>query len=80
MDKSIKKYSEISRSHSVLIDNFNPFTDSTVVCERIDFLPVYRVFKRNRSNGRLVHEKFFLDSSLAFVYWSDLMSEKLELF
>lgn len=76
----IKKYSEISRSHSLIIDNFNSFTNCNVVCERIDFIPVYRVFKRDVFNPSRLHEKYFLSSSAAFSYWSDLMAEKLDIF
>lgn len=75
----IKKYSQIPCSHTTIIDNFNKFTNCCIVCESIDFYRVYRVFKRSRIDNSL-HEKYFLDSSFAFDYWSNLMSEKQELF
>lgn len=78
----IKRYSQISRSHTVLIDNFNEFTNTLNVVEKIEFLPVYRVFKRSslRESPKVIHEKYFLCSDDAFKYWSDLMKEKMELF
>ena len=80
--KELKRYSEISRSHTLLIDNYNEFTDTVNIVERIDFLPVYRVFKRSKfsDSPKVIHEKYFLRVEDAYRYWSDLMKEKLELF
>lgn len=79
---AIKRYSEISRSHTLLIDNYNEFTGTVNVVERIDFLPIYRVFKRSsvRSPEKIFHEIYFQKAEYAFRYWSDLMKEKQELF
>ena len=80
--KELKRYSDISRTHTVIIDNYNEFTDTVNIVERIDFIPVYRVFKRNnlRESPKVIHEKYFQSSEDAFKYWSDLMKEKMELF
>ena len=80
--KELKRYSEIPRAHTLLIDNYNEFTDTVNIVERIDFLPVYRVFKRNKPSEppQVIHEKYFQCSEDAFKYWSELMKEKLELF
>lgn len=78
----IKRYSQISRFHTLLIDNFNEFTNTVNIVERIEFLPIYRVFKRSspRESPKVIHEKYFLSAADAFKYWSDLMKEKTELF
>lgn len=78
----IKRYSQISRSHTILIDNFNEFTNTVNIVERIEFIPVYRVYKRSspRESPKVIHEKYFLSAADAFKYWSDLMKEKMELF
>lgn len=75
----ITRYSEVSRTHALVIDNFNSATDCCVYVERILFNPVYRVVKRSR-NGRFVHECFTLSLDEANKYFSQLMAEKLELF
>lgn len=78
----IRRYSQISRSHTVLIDNFNEFTNTVNIVEKIEFLPIYRVFKRSspRESPKVIHEKYFSNADSAFKYWSDLMKEKMELF
>lgn len=80
--KDLKRYSDISRAHTLLIDNYNEFTDTVNIVERIDFLPVYRVFKRSKPSdfAKVIHEKYFQCADDAFKYWSELMNEKLELF
>lgn len=80
--KELKRYSDISRAHTLLIDNYNEFTDTVNIVERIDFLPVYRVFKRSKPSDspKVIHEKYFLCADDAFKYWSELMKEKLEIF
>lgn len=75
----IKRYSEVSQSHSILIDNYNPDTDSLVFIDRVELIPFFRVCKRSRQNN-FFHEKFFLDELSANKYFSQLMGEKLELF
>lgn len=78
----IKKYSQIPHFHIVLIDNYNEFTNSVNIVEKIEFAPVFRVFKRSKpsESPKVIHEKYFLSSEEAFKYWSDLMKEKTELF
>lgn len=77
--KEIKKYSQISKFYSLVIDNFNDNTNSLVKIERVDFLPVFRVSKTNRNNNS-VHEKYFLSEKDSVDYFSILMGEQLELF
>lgn len=78
----IKKYSDISRTYTIIIDNFNEFTNTVNIVEKIEFLPVYRVYKRNKpdESPKVIHEKYFSNKEDAFKYWSDLMKEKEELF
>lgn len=80
--KELKRYSDISHAHTVIIDNYNEFTNTVNIVERIDFLPIYRVFKRNnpRESPKVIHERYFQRSEDAFKYWSELMREKMELF
>lgn len=79
MTSEIKHYSEISRSHSVLIDGFNEHTNRVSLVERVDFLPVYVVKSRLR-HKTYDYERYFLDSSDAFKHWSKLQCEKEYLF
>lgn len=79
MTSEIKHYSEISRSHSVLIDGFNERTNRLSLVERVDFLPVYVVKSRLRFKTD-DYERYFLDSSDAFKRWSELQGEKEYLF
>ena len=78
----IKKYSQISQLHTILIDNLNEFTNTVNIVEKIEFMPVFRVYKRScpSESPKVIHEKYFLSSQEAFMYWSDLMKEKTELF
>lgn len=75
--KNIVRYSDVPHAHSLIIDNFNRFTGSSVYVERVDFQSVYRVVKRQ---GLRVHEMFFIDEREANKYFSQLMAEKEELF
>lgn len=77
----IKRYSEISRSHELLIDNYNSALDKIVLCERVQFMPIYRVYSRNRNGlGSIADERFYLDSASAFKYWSEVLNYKGALF
>ena len=68
----IKRYSQISRDVCLVIDNYNVHTDNICVVEKVTFIPVYRVFGRNKTNNRIVGEKYFLDVVDANKYWSQL--------
>lgn len=76
----IKRYSQISRDTKIIIDNYNCHTDNFCILEKVTFIPVYRVFGRNKSNLRIVGEKYFLDEVDANKYWSQLVGEKEYLF
>lgn len=80
MSSNITKSSQISRSYTMLIDNYNEWTDCVITTESVQFLPVYRVQKRNRSTGKVVYERFYLNVCDAYLEWSALMREKMELF
>lgn len=76
----ISRYSEVSRSHQIVIDGFNPHTNSSVILEKIKFVPVYRIFCRDLSTNQICGEKFTLDSVEANKYYSQLCAEKEFLF
>lgn len=76
----IKRYSQISRDTKLIIDNYNCHTDNICILEKLTFIPVYRVFGRNKTNNRIVGEKYFLDVISANKYWSCLVGEKEYLF
>ena len=76
----IKRYSQISRDTRIVIDNYNSHTDNICVIEKITLIPVYHVFGRNKTTGKVVGEKFFLDEVFANKYWSILVGEKEYLF
>ena len=78
--REIKRYSQISRDTSIVIDNYNCHTDNLCILEKVVFLPVYRVFGRNKTNSKIVGEKYFLSVSDANKYWSQLVGEKEYLF
>lgn len=79
MKSDIKRYSEISRSHTILIDGFNEHTNRLSLVERVDFLPVYVVKSRIRFKTD-DYERYFLNGSDAFKHWSELQGEKVYLF
>lgn len=76
----IKRYSQISKDTKIVIDNFNCHTDNICILEKVTFIPVYRVFGRNKSNNNIIGEKYFLDIVDANKYWSQLAGEKEYLF
>lgn len=75
----LHRFSEISQSHSLLIDNFNAETNSLISVWNVDISRFYRVLKRNKDNNAF-HERYFSDVESAIKYFSQLMGEKLELF
>ena len=76
----IKRYSQISTDTKVIIDNYNCHTDNLCIVEKMDFFSVYRVFGRNKTTGKIVGEKYFLNEVDANKYWSCLVGEKEYLF
>ena len=76
----INRYSDISCDSKIIIDNYNCHTDNICIIEKICFLPVYRVFGRNRKDSNIIGEKYFMRSDLACQYWSQLVAEKEYLF
>lgn len=80
MSKNITRASEISRSYTMAIDNYNSKTDCVVTVQEVQFLPVYKVQKRNRSTGKVVYERFYLNECDANLEFSNLMKEQTELF
>lgn len=76
----ITSYKQISRDTKIVIDNYNVHTDNLCILEKITFIPVYRVFGRNKSNSRVLGEKYFLDVVDANKYWCQLVGEKEYLF
>lgn len=76
----IKRYSDVSRSHSIIIDGFNPHTNSVVLLEKVVFMPLYRIFRRDLSDNRIYGERFTMDPVEANKYWSQLCAEKEYLF
>lgn len=76
----IKRYSDVSRSHSIIIDGFNPHTNSVVLLEKVVFMPLYRIFRRDLSDNRIYGECFTMDPVEANNYWSQLCAEKEYLF
>lgn len=76
----IKRYSDISHSHIIVIDGHNPHTRSSVVLEKVEFVPVYRIFRRDLDTTQIFGERFTMDPVEANKYWSQLMGEKEYLF
>lgn len=76
----IKRYRDIPQDVRILIDNYNCHTENLCILEKITFFPVYRVFGRNKSNNKIVGEKYFIDVVDANRYWSQLAGEKEYLF
>ena len=76
----IKRYSQISFDSKIIIDNYNCHTNNICILEKIVFLPVYHVFGRNKSSGKAVGDKYFLNEVDANKYWSQLCGEKEYLF
>lgn len=79
MTSEITRYSEISRSHTILIDGFNEHTNRLSLVERLDFFPVYVVKSRFRFKTD-DYVRYFLNGSDAFKHWSELQGEKEYLF
>lgn len=76
----INYYSQILRKRETVIDDYNCHTDNICILEKVTFIPIYRVFGRNKSNSTIVGEKYFLDVGDASKYWAQLAGEKECLF
>lgn len=76
----IYRYSEVSHSDSIVIDNFNESTQQRVVLERIVPFPYFRVAAYEKNRVAPLGEQFFLDEISANKYWSDLMCAQGALF
>lgn len=80
MKSEITRFSEISRSYTLLIDGFNEETNRLVTVERMDFIPVYRVASYEPLNLKNVYERYFLSPVEANKHWSELQAERRYLF
>lgn len=72
----LRRYSDISVAHSLVIDNYNANIDHLALIEKLTPATYYRVFSRSRSDNGVYGERYFSDMESAVKYWSEIMAYK----